>query len=148
MDSEKDISILRTNISMSEKFTQRMKDYSKISDVPFSSLVRDALRLYTNDLDDCFVVLARQHSGSEAADFAAKAIKEHGIKQNHLLGHIIREASKSLCELEKGQDWHEIKCIIPANENSGPPKNPHLEDDVAAIEAQIDRNTKTRKKAG
>lgn len=109
MDCENNIKPLRINISMPEKFHERMQNYATKKDVALSSLIRSALKVYTNDDEDCFVGLTKEHSGSEAADHAAKAINKHNINQSHLLGHVLKEAAISLSRLEDGQDWHEIR---------------------------------------
>lgn len=103
---------------MQEEFYTKMKDYAESKDIPFSSLIRSALRLYTNDENDCFVELAKQYSGSEAADKAADAMNRHNIKQSHFLGHIIKESASALSSLKEGQDWHTIKCQIETYSNT------------------------------
>lgn len=125
----------------------RSKRSSYIADLIERDLAGEAIEIAKSN-ENCFLDLADQFIDAEWEYHAAAALEKHKIPQSHFLGHILREASKALHDLSDGQDWHEIKCIIPASENSGPPKNPHLEDDVAAIEAQIERNAKTRKKAG
>jgi len=97
---------------MPDDFTKRMKAHSEQEDIQFSSLIRDALRLYTNADRDCFVVLAKQHAGSEAADEAAKVFERYDIPQSHFLRHLIRESANALKKLKPEEDWHEITCHI------------------------------------
>ena len=133
---------------MPGEFTERMKEYSEKKDIAFSALIREALRLYTNDDDDCFVVLAKKHAGSEASDLSAFALEKHKIIQSHFLGHIIREASETLQQLKEGDSWKDIKCVLKTNEgHQTPPDDPTLKA-AAQIESQIDRNIRKGKKAG
>ena len=120
MSQNNDPSVCRTLISIPNQFSNRMKKFAEDDDISFSALIREALKLYTNDGGDCFVVLAQKHAGSEAADHAAESLQKHNIKQSHFLGHIIREASEALLDLKEEQSWKDIKCTLRATEKIPP----------------------------
>lgn len=101
-----------TLVSMPKDFTKRMKEYSKDKDVAFSSMIRAALRMYTNDADTCFVEIAKEHAGTEAADNAGRVLAKFNITQSHFLGHVLKEASKALEQMQRNDDWHDIRCVL------------------------------------
>lgn len=149
MNQESYINPLRINVSMAEEFHKKMKDYSKEKGIPFSSLVKNALKLYSDDDGNCFVELARQHSGSEAADISASSFEKHGITQSHFLGHLIRSASTALQELKDGQDWHEIKCILQKESDKKPdPSNDPEVQELAKKFIENARRNRRNKDAG
>ena len=151
MNQNDNINPSRVNISLKDEFHKRMKEYSQKEDIAFSALIREALRLYTNDSDDCFIVLAQQHAGSEAADLSAIALKKHKITQSHFLGHIMREAAEALQQLKEGgppDQWKGIKCALEINEGSQTPPDDEILKAKAEIESQMKREIQKGKKTG
>lgn len=69
---------------------------------------------------DCFVKLVAEFSDAEAEDLCKQAFTTLAVDQRHFLSHILKEAAFALSKLKKGQDWHFIKCMPPADMKENP----------------------------
>ena len=131
----------------SEELYNRQNRSAYIVDLIKRDLEQKDLPIRKTDTN-CFLNLANEFVDAISYDTAEEILQKRNIKQSHFLAHIIIQASLALGQLQKDQDWHEIKCTIPAIEYDGPdPHDPEVLKEKLKIEADMAREREKRKKA-